>query len=134
MKKTFIKTIFRDFKKNFTRLIAIVAIVALGVGFLIGLLSSTPDLQDSMDKYYDEYDMYDVLLKSTIGFSSNDVTSLAEDIQEIEKIEGYASIDSMGTYATKEVSTRVICTEETTSLNQKKIILEIGRASCRERV
>ena len=57
MKKTFIKTIFRDFKKNFTRLIAIVAIVALGVGFLIGLLSSTPDLQDSMDKYYDEYDM-----------------------------------------------------------------------------
>lgn len=123
MKKTFIKTIFRDFKKNFTRLIAIVAIVALGVGFLIGLLSSTPDLQDSMDKYYDEYDMYDVLLKSTIGFSSNDVTSLAEDIQEIEKIEGYASIDSMGTYATKEVSTRVICTEETTSLNQKKIIL-----------
>ncbi len=123
MKKTFIKTIFRDFKKNFTRLIAIVAIVALGVGFLIGLLSSTPDLQDSMDKYYDEYDMYDVLLKSTIGFSSNDVTSLAEDIQEIEKIEGYASIDSMGTYATKEVSTRVIRTEETTSLNQKKIIL-----------
>lgn len=123
MKKTFIKTIFRDFKKNFTRLIAIVAIVALGVGFLIGLLSSTPDLQDSMDKYYDEYDMYDVLLKSTIGFSSNDVTSLAGDIQEIEKIEGYASIDSMGTYATKEVSTRVIRTEETTSLNQKKIIL-----------
>ena len=120
MKKTFIKTIFRDFKKNFTRLIAIVAIVALGVGFLIGLLSSTPDLQDSMDKYYDEYDMYDVLLKSTIGFSSNDVTSLAGDIQEIEKIEGYASIDSMGTYATKEVSTRVIRTEETTCLNQKR--------------
>lgn len=122
MKKTFIKTIFRDFKKNFTRLIAIVAIMALGVGFLIGLLSSTPDLQDSMETYYDENQMYDILIKSTIGFSEEDLSSLKKDIPEIEVIEGYYQMDSMGAYDGKEISTRLVVQAADAKLNQRQLV------------
>ncbi|MDE7105607.1 MAG: ABC transporter permease [Anaeroplasmataceae bacterium] len=122
MKKAFIKTILRDFKKNLTRLIAIVAIMALGVGFLIGLLSATPDLQDSMEHYYDETNTYDVLLKSTIGFSNNDVVSLKEDIKEIEDIEGFSSIDYNTKYEGVDITVRQIVTAFPSNINQITLI------------
>ncbi|MDE6655672.1 MAG: FtsX-like permease family protein, partial [Anaeroplasmataceae bacterium] len=122
MKKTFIKTIFRDFKKNLTRLIAIVAIMALGVGFLIGLLSATPDLQDSMERYYDEMNTYDILLKSTIGFSDDDVVSLKEELEEIEDIEGFSSIDFNTKYEGVDITARRIVTAFPSIMNQITII------------
>lgn len=122
MKKTFIKTILRDFKKNLTRLIAIVAIMALGVGFLIGLLSATPDLQDSMERYYDETNTYDILLKSTIGFTDEDVVSLKEDIKEIENIEGFSSIDFKTQFEGVDVTTRRIVNSFKSNINQLTLI------------
>ncbi|MDE6661625.1 MAG: ABC transporter permease, partial [Anaeroplasmataceae bacterium] len=122
MKKTFIKTIFRDFKKNLTRLIAIVAIMALGVGFLIGLLSATPDLQDSMERYYDETNLYDISIKSTIGFSINDVETLKEEVEEIEDIEGYSSMDFKTYYDGVEITTRRIVNSFDAKINRLTLI------------
>ncbi|MCM1556983.1 MAG: ABC transporter permease [Anaeroplasma bactoclasticum] len=122
MKKTFIKTILRDFKKNLTRLIAIVAIMALGVGFLIGLLSATPDLQDSMERYYDETNTYDILIKSTIGFSDEDVSFLEEDMKEIEGIEGFSSIDFKTKYDGVDITARRIVHSFKSNINQLTLI------------
>ncbi|MDE6242365.1 MAG: FtsX-like permease family protein [Anaeroplasmataceae bacterium] len=122
MKKTFIKTIFRDYKKNLTRLIAIVAIMALGVGFLIGLLSSTPDLQDSMERYYDETNTYDILIKSTIGFSKEDILSLKDDIEEIKDIEGISSMDFKTRYDGVDITTRRIVSSFEANINQFTLI------------
>ncbi len=122
MKRTFIKTIFRDFKKNFTRLIAIVAIMALGVGFLIGLLSSTPDLQGSMDQYYDNSNLFDIQLKSTIGFSSSDMDSLKEAVYGIEEIEGFSAMDYKTIYKDKEISARTILGAFPSHVNQVEML------------
>lgn len=122
MKKTFIKTIFRDFKKNLTRLIAIIAIMALGVGFLIGLLSATPDLQASMDQYYDETNTYDVQLKSTIGFSSMDVSSLKTEISEIEEVEGFFSMDYKTRYDGLEITARRVVNSFSSQINKLSLI------------
>lgn len=122
MKKTFIKTIFRDFKRNFTRLIAIVAIMALGVGFLIGLLSATPDLQDSMEHYYDETNTYDIMIKSTVGFNQEDAETLKKDISFIENIEGYYSMDFKTQYSLKEITVRKIVSPFPNQINQLDII------------
>lgn len=122
MKKTFIKTIFRDFKTNFTRLIAIVAIMALGVGFLIGLLSSTPDLKDSMERYYDESNMFDIQMKSTIGFSEEDLVQLKHDVPEIKDIEAFSSLDYKTTFENKEITTRLITTTFPTKIGSVELI------------
>ena len=64
---TYIKIIVREIKQSFSRFIAIFAIVALGVGFLAGLTSATPDMQVSVDTYYDANNMADIFIKSTMG-------------------------------------------------------------------
>lgn len=122
MKKTFIKTILRDFKKNITRLIAIVAIVALGVGFLVGLLSSTPDLEDSMNNYYNETNTHDILIKSTIGFSKKDIESLKKDIDLIEYIEGYNQMDYISSYHNEKINIRRIMLDFSSQLNKLSLI------------
>lgn len=122
MKKTFIKTIIRDFKKNLTRLIAIIAIMALGVGFLIGLLSATPDLQASMDHYYDQTNTYDVLIKSTIGFSLEDISSLKSEIEEIQDIEGFSSIDYKTQFDDIDITARRVVNSFTANVNKTTLI------------
>ena len=52
--KKFTKTIVKEFKTGFGRFLAIMAIVALGVGFLIGIMQATPDMRNTMSDYYIE--------------------------------------------------------------------------------
>ena len=68
MKRTYFKMLFRDIKNNLSRFISIVAIVTLAVAFLVGLLSTTPDIRLTMNKYYDDTNSADILLKSDLGF------------------------------------------------------------------
>ena len=51
--KTYGKSIFRTIRSSLSRFLAILAIVALGVGFFAGLLSSPVDMRISADYYYD---------------------------------------------------------------------------------
>lgn len=77
MKRNYVKTIIREIKQSFGRFIAIIAIVALGVGFLLGLLSTTPDMQTSVDHYYRQTSMHDFNIKSTMGLTEGDVTAIS---------------------------------------------------------
>ena len=49
----------RGIKKDFSRFMAILCIVALGTGFLSGLLATTPDMKESANKYYSYSHLYD---------------------------------------------------------------------------
>ena len=74
--KKFTKTIVKEFKNCFGRFIAIMAIIALGVGFLIGITQATPDMKNSMNKYYAQSAAYDVSIKSVYGFTEEDVLAI----------------------------------------------------------
>jgi putative ABC transport system permease protein len=82
MKKSLTKFLFRKIKKNISGFITISIIVGLGVGFLVGLLNTTPDLQNSVDAYYNEYKIQDINLKSTIGFDEESINVLKENLGE----------------------------------------------------
>ncbi len=86
---TYIKTILREIKQSFTRFIAIFAIVALGVGFLAGLMSGTPDMENSVDTYYDENKMMDIFIKSNFGFTAEDLKAVAETAGVEEVLPAY---------------------------------------------
>lgn len=85
MSKIYSRSITREIRKSFGRFAAIIAIVALGVGFLVGILSSTPDMKATADKYYRDFAMSDYNIKSTLGFTDDDIAALSE-IDEIDKI------------------------------------------------
>ena len=122
MNPTFLKTIFRDFKKNISRFIAIIAIMALGVGFLIGLLSATPTLQYSMNQFYKEQNMFDICIKSSLGFNETDITNLKKDIPEIKDISYIHQMDYEFSFENQELTTRVIVTSLASEINQIKLI------------
>lgn len=74
--KRFTKTIAKEFTSGFGRFVAIMAIIALGVGFMIGVMQATPDMKNSMDKYYEENAAFDLGLKSVYAFSEDDVAEV----------------------------------------------------------
>jgi putative ABC transport system permease protein len=67
------KNIFGEIRATMGRFIAIFAIVALGAGFYAGIQATTPDMQNSADTYFDEYDLMDARIVSTLGFSDSDI-------------------------------------------------------------
>ena len=75
--KKFTKNIVKEFKKSFGRFLAIMAIIALGVGFLIGVSQATPDMKTSMSGYLYAENAYDVDVKATYGLTMSDIGSIA---------------------------------------------------------
>lgn len=92
MKKTYFKNIWREIRGSISRFLAIFCITALGVGFLAGLLSTTPDMRYSADAYYDNTRLMDIRLLSTMGFCDEDITAVAET-EGILAAEGGRSVD-----------------------------------------
>ena len=76
MKKTYWKVIAREVTHSLSRFLAIFGIVALGVGFLAGLMATTPDMRVSVDRYYDESRMFDIRVVSTLGLTEEDIESI----------------------------------------------------------
>ena len=108
MNKKHFKYILKSIKKDLTRLIAICLIVFLGVGFLVGLMSSPKDLRASINSYYLNSNLLDVYIQSTIGFDQDDVEFLENNIDEIDKIQSYNQLDQYVYLDDTKVQGRVI--------------------------
>ena len=76
MKNTFKKMSRRGIKSSLSRFLSIVSIVALGVGFLAGLLATTPDMKNTANEYFIDKNLYDLYAQSTLGFSNNDIEAI----------------------------------------------------------
>ena len=77
MSRAYFKSILRAVRQSLARFLAIFGIVALGVGFLAGLWSTTPDMRLSLDHYYDQQQMADIFIKATMGLTEDDIAALA---------------------------------------------------------
>ena len=86
MKKSLIKNSFKEISKTKRRFLSILIMAFLGVGFYSGLVACSPDMQDSLDKYVDKSNMYDIDVISTLGLTDEDIwdTKLKE-IMNVEK-------------------------------------------------
>ena len=78
MRSSMKKTTRREIRNSFGRYLAILSIVALGVGLFAGLMVSTPDMIRAGGDYMNENDLYDVRLVSTLGFDRDAVNRLEE--------------------------------------------------------
>lgn len=76
MKSMMRKTTMREIKMSFGRFFAIMAIVALGVGFFAGLKVTKSAMVHTTDEYLRNKNFYDFRLLSTVGFSKEDVKEL----------------------------------------------------------
>ena len=70
-KNTFIKI-----KKQLGRFISLVFIVALGSAFFAGVRETSSDMIKTMDEYYDESNLMDFRIVSTMGLTPDDLNEL----------------------------------------------------------
>lgn len=66
-------SLFREIKDTFGRFLALLLIIALGVGFFAGLKVTDPAMRKSMQEYLTNQNFYDYRLISSLGFEDEDI-------------------------------------------------------------
>lgn len=95
-------------KEDLSHLIAIFLIVFLGISFIVGLMSTSPDIEYTVDKYYKENNFVDTYIVSTIGFDEEDTSKIKENIDDIDLIESHYQIDKYYYVNNTKVTGRLI--------------------------
>ena len=118
MKNALMKDSLKEIKNTHKRFLSILLMAFLGVGFFAGIQATSPDMINTVDKYYKDQQVYDIQIMSTVGLKDS-------DIQEVSKINGVEK--AIGTYETdgkieigeKEIVAKVLCLED---MNTPKLL------------
>ena len=86
------KSTLREIRTSLARYLAILAIVALGVGFFSGLRDCKASMVSTATRYINEHNMYDYQLISTYGIDDESV-ELAKQAEGVSGAEGSVQID-----------------------------------------
>lgn len=121
MNNPLIKDIVRDIKKSLGRFLSITAIIALGVAFFSGVKIAPEDMKKTADKYYDDYNLMDIRIVSTLGLTEDDLKEI-EKIEGIEQSLGSYTIDALAELDEQEVVLRVHQLPEEGDINNIRLI------------
>ena len=92
MKSNMWKSTTREIKQSIGRFLAILAIVALGVGLFSGLKVTQPAMVKTVNQYLTEKQFYDYRILSSLGFEQEDVDFLAKQ-KDVRYAEGVFNMD-----------------------------------------
>ncbi|MDY4486453.1 MAG: FtsX-like permease family protein [Candidatus Limivicinus sp.] len=106
------KMLLRSIKGSLGRYLAIVAIIALGVGFYAGLQSSQPAMLETADSYMHDQRMYDFQLMSTLGLTRGNVAAFKQ-LEGVEYAEGAYFADALAVLGSHEEPYRFMSITET---------------------
>ena len=73
MKVSIFSSVLREIRQNLGRFLSIFTIIAIGVGFFAGIKATEPDMNESSNRFYADYNLFDLRLVSTLGFDTQDV-------------------------------------------------------------
>lgn len=88
------KTTVREIGHSLGRYLAMMAIIALGVGFFSGLKAIKPAMIDMANRYFKEEQLFDLRLLSTLGFQKEDVEAFGSN-EQVRAVEGAVSTDAL---------------------------------------
>ena len=78
--RTYLKTFGRMFRRHFTRLISVILMVLVSVGFTAGIGMSTDKINDSLAEYHDAQNVSDMILLNESGsFTDDDIAALSAE-------------------------------------------------------
>lgn len=119
VKKSLLKNNFKTIIKTRRRFISILAMAFLGVGFYSGLVASSPDMLNSLDKYTDTSNMFDISIVSTLGLTDSDLNELNK-IDGVDRAYGIQTKDTFAKFNNKESICKVI--EYNENINKPVVI------------
>ncbi len=92
------RSIFREIKNSFGRYVAILAIVALGVGFFSGLKVSKEAMLSTGDDYLRGVSFFDFQGVSTLGFDDDSIDEIKKS-SFVSEAEGSITVDALMDFA-----------------------------------
>ena len=119
MKKLY-KEFFVSIRKSFKRFLSITLIVLLGVGFFAGIRATSPDMKETLSRYYKENNMYDIELMSNYGISQDDISKIRDKGYDIE---GSISFDVVVNNDDSLYAVKVMSYDKNNDIN-KLVLLE----------
>ena len=125
MRNVLLKNSIKQIGNTKRRFISILIMALLGVGFFAGLYATGPDMQESLDKYLDNTNTYDIKIVSTLGLTDKDVSEI-ENIEDLGKVYGVKEKDAEVTINNKEYVINFIDKN-----NNNEPILIDGSNNCR---
>ena len=106
-KKALRKDFYMEIRRSLGRFLSIFFIVAIGVAFFSGIRASEPDMRYSGDAYFDEKNLMDIQVISTLGLTDNDVSAI-EEVDGIAAAEGGYSVDALCTDGDNQIVVHVM--------------------------
>ena len=82
-----LKNTLRKLKHSFGRYFSLLIIVLIGIGFYAGIQSSVPSIKTLQNDYYNETNLMDLTIRSTLGLTKDDVGAL-NNLANVKKVEG----------------------------------------------
>lgn len=111
MKKALLKDSVKEIKNTYKRFISILLMAFLGVGFFAGIRATSPDMLDTVDKYYDNQDVYDIQVLSTLGLTDEDIEELSK-VEGVEQVTGSFEKDGKIDIDNKEIVTKFLVIDD----------------------
>lgn len=102
----FHKSSKRAVKSTITRFISIVLISFLGAGVFAGLAAVSPNMKRVGNEYYDSYNVMDVRMLSTYGFTNEDVNAI-RNTDGVSGVMASYTVDAMGSVGDKDYAFRI---------------------------
>ena len=122
MKKT---ALFKDTIRNISnskgRFISIVVIIALGVAFFSGLKKAPEDMKYTADKYYKDYNLFDIRVVSSLGLTDDDVDSIKK-IEGVEDVRATYFVDAIAKEGDNESVFRIFGYDNADQINGYKLL------------
>ena len=108
MKRALVKDSVKQIKNTLKRFISILMMAFLGVGFFAGIKATSPDMIDTIDRYYKEQNIYDLEIVSTLGLTNDDLNEIAK-IDGIDQVEGTYEKDAIIENDNEEIVVKLLC-------------------------
>ncbi len=107
MKKALLRDSIKEIKNTYKRFISILVMAFLGVGFFAGLRAASPDMLDTIDKFYRDSQVFDIKILSTLGLTESDIDAL-KNIDGVKNVAGSYEVDGKIKLDKKEIITKLI--------------------------
>ena len=121
-KKALRKDFYMEIRRSLGRFMSIFFIVAIGCAFFSGIRASEPDMRYSGDAYFDDKNMMDIEVISTLGLTDDDLQAI-KDVDGVSAAEGSYSVDVLCSEGDNQIAVHVMSLMPT--MNQ--VQLEEGR-------
>lgn len=119
--KTLQKDTLREIKKSKSRFLSIVAIIALGICFFVGVKTTGPSMKYTVSQYYKSQQLMDIRLVSTYGFQDSDVAAI-QGVQGVNTVMPSYSADVIIERGDKRPVIKLMGYQSDQALNQPLLL------------